>query len=155
VCRLLISEFEIGFWPADFEVSASWPVAVVNALGSQTRESISMLDTTSQTVFKAPSLPAPCRITGKSLARNRQSPEARIAFVQRMVGGEPVSDFSIAQACRLARVSRSRVDKQLGRHRNVGDVLARAFKRASAEERIAFIRSIGAEEVWSALQAAI
>jgi hypothetical protein len=72
-----------------------------------------------------------------------------------MVGGEPVSDFSIAQACRLARVSRSRVDRQLGRHRNVGDALARAFKRLSLEQQVAVVRSVGCEAIWNALQAAL
>ena len=60
-----------------------------------------MLERTSISVVGAP--PQPTCLTGKSLARNRQSPEARVALVLRMVGGEAVSDFSTSQACRLAR----------------------------------------------------
>jgi hypothetical protein len=117
-----------------------------------------MLDSTSPSILKIPiatAPTAPALITGRFLARNRLSPEARIAIALRLAGGEPVSEFTIAQACRLARVPRARVDRQLGRHRSVGDALARAFAKASTQERVAFVRAIGAEKIWSVLEQAI
>jgi hypothetical protein len=70
-------------------------------------------------------------------------------------GTVSVDELTVAQACRLVRVSRSQVDRQLGRHSSIAVTLAKAFKRASAEERIAFVRSIGCEQIWNALQAAL
>jgi hypothetical protein len=55
----------------------------------------------------------------------------------------------------LCRVPRAKLDQHLGRHRNVGDALVKAFRRASSEQRIAFVRAIGSEEIWNTLQAAL
>jgi hypothetical protein len=84
------------------------------------------------------------------------SPEARAAIAVRLLrGDETVRDFTVSQLAKLCRVSRTKIDGQLGRHRNVGEAIARAFHRASEAERIAFIRAIGAEQVWHSLQAAL
>jgi hypothetical protein len=78
--------------------------------------------------FGASQPPIPDKITGRLLAYNRLPIEARTAIALRLVRGTaPVTDLTVAQACRLARVPRARVDRQLGRHRNVGDALVRAF----------------------------
>jgi len=112
-----------------------------------------MLDNT-----KIAELP-PCqipRISGNYLARNRLSPEARVALALRLLrGDETVTEFTVAQVARLCRVPRAKIDQQLGRHRNVGEAIARAFRRAGEAERIAFIRSIGIEQIWAVLSQAI
>jgi hypothetical protein len=116
---------------------------------------MSMLDSTSATILKIMPHPAP-GITGKHLARNRLPSAARLALALRLLrGGEPVSEFTVAQAARLCRVSRAKIDQHLGRHRQVGEALARAFNRASPEQRIAFVREAGCEKVWEAMQAAL
>ena len=106
--------------------------------------------------FAAPQ-PAPKRVTGNFLAKsNGKSRETRVAIALRMVAGEfPVERLTISQICRLCRVPRARVDRQLGRHTDIAAALAKAFRRASPEQRAAFMRAVGSEEIWSAFQAAL
>jgi len=107
--------------------------------------------------FAAPPPPAPRTVTGSWLARsNGKSLEARIAVALRMTAGEfPAEKLTISQICRLCRVPRARIDRHLGRHRDLVDALAKAFRRASPEQRIAFMRQIGSEEIWATLQLAL
>ena len=106
--------------------------------------------------FGASQPPIPDKITGRLLAYNRLPIEARTAIALRLVRGTaPVTDLTVAQACRLARVPRARVDRQLGRHRNVGDALVRAFGRLSDQQQITVVRSLGIERVWSLLSQAL
>jgi hypothetical protein len=90
------------------------------------------------------------------LARNHLPAAARAAIALRLLRGEQQIDtLSVAQLARLCRVSRGRIDKQLGRHRNVGDAIVRSFQRLSEADRTAFVRSVGIEQIWAALQAAL
>jgi len=116
-----------------------------------------MLDTTTPWIVKVPLQPAPKpRITGHYLARNRLPLEAKVALALRVArDGEPVSEFTVGQIARLCRVPRAKLDQHLGRHRNVGDALVRAFRRASLEQWIAFVRAIGSDAIWAALSAAL
>jgi hypothetical protein len=114
-----------------------------------------MLDSTSTPILKVSVSPG-ARITGNYLAKNRLSDEARTAIALRLLrGDEPVTEFTVAQVARLCRVPRAKIDQHLGRHRTVGEALVKAFRRASAEERIAFIRSIGIERIWNVLTQAL
>src|SRR5689334_8022226 len=102
-----------------------------------------MLDTTS--TIQVPHAPV---LTGSYLAKNHLPEAARVALALRMLrGGEPVTGLTVAQVARLCRVPRAKIHGQLGRYRNVGDALARAFRRASDQERIAFVRSAGIESI--------
>ena len=96
------------------------------------------------------------RIDGAYLARNKLPVEDRIELALRLLrGDELIVGFTVAQVARLCRVPRAKLDQHLGRHRNVGDALVKAFRRASSEQRIAFVRAIGSEEIWNTLQAAL
>jgi hypothetical protein len=111
------------------------------------------LDSTAE--FRLPDFakpPVPNKVTGK----NRLSVEARVAMVLRLLRGDlPITESAIARAARLCRVRCAKIDQHLKRHRNVGEALTRAFGRASAKDRIAFIRSIGCEKIWNALTQAV
>jgi hypothetical protein len=109
-----------------------------------------MLDSTSASVLKAS--PPVSRITGNYLAKNRLSTEARIAIAVRIArGDEAVFGLTLSQICRLCRVPRGSVDRQLGRHHPI----ARAFARASAAEQVAFVRLVGTERIWNRLTEAL
>jgi hypothetical protein len=104
----------------------------------------------------APVPPVPHKLTGHFLSRNRLPVGARTAIALRLSrGGESVSDLTLAQACRLARAPYTRVRRELGHHRNVGDALVRAFSRATDAERLSFVRACGVETLWSLLTQAL
>jgi hypothetical protein len=98
----------------------------------------------------------PAPITGSYLAKNKLPEAARVALALRLLrGGETISEPTVAQVSFLCRVSRSKVDVHLRRHRNVGAALARAFQRASDDERLAFVQAAGIEAVWHVLTQAV
>ena len=84
-----------------------------------------MLDTTNFFELPEPRLPpVPDQITGRFLARNRLSPEARVALALHLLrGNEPITGFTVAQVSRLVGVPRVKIDRHLARHRNVGDAM--------------------------------
>jgi hypothetical protein len=91
-------------------------------------------------------------VPGKVAGKNRLSIEARVAIALRLLRGDsPNAESAIARAAHLCRVRRAKIDQHLKRHSNVGEALARAFRRASAKDRIAFIRCIGCEKIWNTL----
>ena len=103
-----------------------------------------------------PSISGPAQITGQFLAKNRLSEAARVAIALRLLrGGETISEPTVAQVSYLCRVPRSKVDVHLRRHRNVGAALAKAFQRASDDERLAFVQAAGIEAVWDVLTRAV
>jgi hypothetical protein len=95
------------------------------------------------------SWPAP--ITGQFLAKNRLPEAARVAIGLRLLHGETITQPTVNQVAYLCKVPRTKLDKHLRKHRNVGAALARAFQRASDDERIAFVQTAGIESVWHVL----
>jgi hypothetical protein len=103
------------------------------------------------TIFEPPShLITP--VTGDSPAKEDLSVEARVAMALRLLhGGLPIADSAIARAAYLCGARRAKVGEHLKRHRDVAKAFAKAFMRATAEDRDAFIRSIGCGKIWNAL----
>ena len=102
------------------------------------------------TIFEPPShLVTP--VTGDSPAKDL-SAEARVAMALRLLhGGSPITESMIAQAAYLCDARRAKVGEHLKRHRDVAKAFAKAFAHASANERDAFIRSIGCDKIWNVL----
>jgi hypothetical protein len=101
-------------------------------------------------------LVSPPAVTGNFLTKSRLSLEARIAVTLRLLCGDlPITESAVTRAARLCRARRGRINQHLERHRNVGEAMAKAFWRASIKERVAFVRSVGCEEVWNALTQAV
>ena len=114
-----------------------------------------MLDSTSLPIFNDYSIP-PAPITGSYLAKNKLPEAARVAIARRLLrGGETISEPTVSQVSYLCRISRSKVDAHLRKHRNVGTALARAFQHASETEKLDFVRAAGIEAVWHVLTQAI
>jgi len=95
------------------------------------------------------SWPAP--ITGQFLAKNRLPEAARVAIGLRLLHSETISQPTVNQVAYICRVPRTKLDKHLRKHRNVGAALARAFQRASDDERLAFVQTAGVEAIWHVL----
>jgi hypothetical protein len=78
--------------------------------------------------------------------------EAALAVVLRLLhGGGPITDAMVAQAAYRCDARRAKVGEHLKRHRNVAKAFAKAFACATADERDAFIQSIGCAKIWNAL----
>jgi hypothetical protein len=99
------------------------------------------------------SWPAP--ITGQFLAKNRLPEAARVAIGLRLLHGETITQPTVNQVAYICKVPRTKLDKHLRKHRNVGAALARAFARATETEKADFIRIAGVESVWHVLTQAI
>ena len=99
------------------------------------------------------SWPAP--ITGQFLAKNRLPEAARVAIGLRLLHGETITQPTVNQVAYICRVPRTKLDKHLRKHRNVGAALARAFARATETEKVDFIRAAGIESVWHVLTQAV
>jgi hypothetical protein len=107
-----------------------------------------MLNTTAAFELPLVTPPVPDKVTGK----NRLPDEARVAMTLRLLRGNlPITESMVAQVAYLCTVRRAKLGECLRHHGNVAKALARAFKHASAEDRIAFIRSIGCEKIYALL----
>jgi len=121
----------------------------------QPKGSMIVLDSTKIAALpQPPPRPIP-PIAGSFLAQNRLSSAARIQIALRLLHGEAVLEKpTVTQVARLAGVNRQRIYESGGvdlRRKVKGVAIARAFQRASPEERIAFVRAIGSEEIWHVL----
>jgi hypothetical protein len=80
--------------------------------------------------------------------------EAKVAITLRLLrGGKPITESVIDQAAYLCTARRGKIAQHLKFHGNLGQAIAKAFRRASAKDRVAFIRDLGCEQIWTALTA--
>jgi hypothetical protein len=101
----------------------------------------------------------PHRVTGQYLARNQlgKRPRARLA-ADISAGKVIVTDFTIKQLANICRVSIPYIAKARQGGRKLQDPVARLLRdwdTATSEQRVAFARIVGVDQVWDAMIAPV
>jgi hypothetical protein len=115
-------------------------------------------------IISTPSISSqPHTISGIFLAKNRRSPRARAWLAAELLDGEAVLvEPTVSQIALICRTSPTTIKRfrnghngHNGNHKPLVVVLAKAWSQASPEQRLAFVKNIGTEPLWTALTAAL